>query len=198
MIVESKAKLAVGYPPQRAGGGSALSRQAMKTVLLSAFLFGLLCMNVSGKISGFSLEKSLKEADIIAYIRIISDVQIIRYAAKLDPREYRRIATATVLTPFKGCKAGDTLKLNHTNGFGCPNVIYRTECEYIVFLKKSSDEGRFDTMNLYAGQFPIEDGMVLGFYLLRGYHYPDDLKLPLTRVLDLLSHELKAKAPPAI
>jgi hypothetical protein len=53
-------------------------------------------------------------------------------------------------------------------------------------------------MNLYAGQFPIEDGMVLGFYLLRGYRYPDDLKLPLTRVLDFLSHEVKTKAPPAI
>jgi hypothetical protein len=164
----------------------------MKTAFLTAFLFGLLCMNVSGKISGFSLEKSLKEADIIAHIRITSD-EIIPYAPKLDPREYRRIATATVLTPFKGCKAGDTLKLNHTNGFGCPNVIYTTEREYIVFLRKSSGEGRFDTMNLYAGQFPIEDGMVLGFYLLRGYRYPDDLKLPLTRVLDFLSREVKAK-----
>ena len=109
MIVDSKAKLAA------ASGGSAPSRQAMKTVLLATFLFGLLCMNVSGKISGFSFEKSLKEADIIAHIRITSDVQIIPYAPKLDPREYRRIAAATVLTSFKGCKAGDTLKLNHTN-----------------------------------------------------------------------------------
>jgi len=192
MIVDSKAKLAA------ASGGSAPSRQAMKTVLLATFLFGLLCMNVSGKISGFSLEKSLKEADIIAHIRITSDVQIIPYAPKLDPREYRRIAAATVLTSFKGCKAGDTLKLNHTNGFGCPNVIYTTEREYIVFLKKSSAEGRFDTMNLYAGQFQIEDGMVLGFYLLRGYRYPDDLRLPLAKVLDFLSHEVKTKAAPAI
>ena len=165
----------------------------MKTAFLISFVFGLLCMNVSGKIAGFSLEKALKEADIIAHIRITSDVQIIPYTPKLDPREYRRIATATVLTSFKGCKAGDTLKLNHTNGFGCPNVIYRTECEYIVFLRKSSDEGRFDTMNLYAGQFPIQDDMVLGFYLLRGYRYPDDLRLPLARVLDFLSHEVNTK-----
>jgi len=170
----------------------------MKTVFLATFLFGLSCMNMSGKIAGLSLEKALKEADIIAHIRITSAVQIIPYTPKLDPREYRRIATATVLTSFKGCKAGDTLKLNHTNGFGCPNVIYRAECEYIVFLRKSSDEGRLDTMNLYAGQFPIEDGMVLGFYLLRGYRYPDDLRLPLTRVLDFLSCEVKTKAPPAI
>jgi hypothetical protein len=165
----------------------------MKTVFLATFLFGLLCLNVSGKISGFSLEKSLKEADIIAHICVTSDVEIIPYAPKLDPREYRRIATATVLIPFKGCKAGDTVKLNHTNGFGCPNVIYTTEREYIVFLRKSSDEGRFDTMNLYAGQFPIQDGMVLGFYLLRGYRYPDDLRLPLAKVLDFLSHEVKSK-----
>ena len=165
----------------------------MKTACLTAVLCGLLCMNVSGKISGFSLAKSLKEADVIARIRITSDAEIIPHTPKLDPREYRRIATATVLTPFKGCKAGDTLKLNHTNGFGCPNVIYTTEHEYIVFLRKSSDEGRFDTMNLYAGQFPIEDGMVLGFYLLRGYRYPDDLRLPLTKVVDFLSHEVKTK-----
>jgi hypothetical protein len=165
----------------------------MKTAFLISWVFGLLCMNVSGKISGFSLENSLKEADIIAYIRITSDVEIIPHTPKLDPREYRRIATAKVLTPFKGCKAGDTLKLNHTNGFGCPNVIYTTEREYIVFLKKSSDEGRFDTMNLYAGQFKIEDGMVLGFYLLRGYRYPDNLRLPLAKVLDFLSHEVKTK-----
>jgi hypothetical protein len=165
----------------------------MKTALLAAVLVGLLCINVSAKISGFSLEKSLKEADIIAHIRVTSDVEIISYAPKLDPREYRRIATATVLTPFKGCKTGDTLKLNHTNGFGCPNVIYTTEREYIVFLRKHSDEGRFDTMNLYAGQFPIQDGMVLGFYLLRGYRYPDDLRLPLAKVLDFLSHEVKTK-----
>src|SRR4029450_1630117 len=116
----------------------------MKTAFLISVVFGLLCMNVSGKIAGFSLEKGLKEADIIAHIRVTSDVQIIPYAPKLDPREYGRIATATVLTSFKGCKTGDTLKLNHTNGFGCPNVIYRTESEYIVFLRKSSDEGRFD------------------------------------------------------
>jgi hypothetical protein len=191
MTVESKPKLAPVYP--RRGGGSALSRQAMRTVLATAFLFGVLCMNVSGKIAGFSLEKSLKEADIIAHIRIISDVEIIPYTPKLDPREFRRIATATALTPLKGCKAGDTIKLNHTNGFGCPNVIYRTEGEYIVFLRKSSDEGRFDTMNLYAGQFPIEDGMVLGFYLLRGYRYQHDLRLPLSRVLDFLSNEVKTQ-----
>ncbi len=170
----------------------------MKTVFLATFLFGLSCMNMSGKIAGLSLEKAIEEADIIARIRIISDVQLVPYTPKADPREYKKIATATVLTPLKGCKAGDTLKLNHTNGFGCPNVIYRTEGEYIVFLRKSSSEGHFDTMNLYAGQFPIEDGMVLGFYLLRGYRYPDDLKLPLTRVLDFLSHEVKTEAPPAI
>ena len=165
----------------------------MKTAFLISFVFGLSCMNVSGKIAGFSLENALKEAHIIAHIRITSDIQMIPYTSKLDPREYRRIATATVLTSFKGSKAGDTLKLNHTNGFGCPNVIYTTEREYIVFLKKSSDEGRFDTMNLYAGQFQIEDGMVLGFYLLRGYRYPDDLRLPLAKVLDFPSHEVKTK-----
>ena len=179
--------------PTFPSGGAALFRQAMKILFLATFLFGLLCMNVSGKISGFSLEKSLKEADIVAHIRITSDVEIIPHTPKLDPREYRRIATAKVLTPFKNCKAGDTLKLNHTNGFGCPNVTYTTECEYIVFLKKSSDEGRFDTMNLYAGQFQIEDAMVLGFYRLRGYRYPDDLRLPLAKVLDFLSHEVKTK-----
>jgi hypothetical protein len=136
----------------------------MKTALLAAGLIGLLCINVSAKISGFSLEKSLKEADIIAHIGVTSDVEIIPYAPKLDPREYRRIATATVLTPFKGCKAGDTLKLNHTNGFGCPNVIYTTELDYIFFLRKAYDEGRFDTMNIFYGQFPLHDGFVFGFY----------------------------------
>ena len=101
----------------------------MKTVFLATFLFGLSCMNMSGKIAGLSLEKAIEEADIIAHIRIISDVQLVPYTPKADPREYKKIATATVLTPLKGCKAGDTLKLNHTNGFGCPNVIYRTEGE---------------------------------------------------------------------
>jgi hypothetical protein len=166
----------------------------MKTVFLATFLFSLSCMNMSGKAAGLSLEKAIEEADIIAHIRITSDVQIIPYTPKVDPREYKKIATATVLTPFKGCKAGDTIKLNHTNGFGCPNVIYRTQREYIIFLRKSSDEGRFNTMNFYSGQFPIEDGMVLGFRLLPGYRYPDDLRLPLTKVLDFLSREVKTKA----
>jgi hypothetical protein len=48
-------------------------------------------------------------------------------------------------------------------------------------------------MNLYAGQFQIEDAMVLGFYLLRGYRYPNDLRLPLAKVLDFLSQEVKTK-----
>jgi hypothetical protein len=60
MIVESLRKLAA------ASGGSALFREAVKILFFVTFVFGLLCMNVSGKISGFSLEKSLKEADIIA------------------------------------------------------------------------------------------------------------------------------------
>src|SRR5438105_15405142 len=99
MIVDSKAKLAA------ASGGSAPPRQAMKTVLLATFLFGLLCMNVSGKISGVSVEKSLKEVDIIAHLRSTSDVQIIPCAPKVDPREHRRIAAATVVPAFKGCEA---------------------------------------------------------------------------------------------
>jgi hypothetical protein len=76
----------------------------MKTAFLISFVFGLLCMNVSGKTAGFSLEKALKEADIIAHIRITSDVQIIPYTPKLDPREYRRIATATVLTSSRAAR----------------------------------------------------------------------------------------------
>ena len=41
-------------------------------------------------------------------------------------------------------------------------------------------------MNYYNGQFKIEEGQVVRFYLMPGYKDPEDLRMPYERVTAFL------------
>lgn len=172
------------------------------------FILALFTINAAwGKAAGLSLPEALEQADIIAHIRIEDDLEIIPRTKRTrsddgtitvstnssNPEEYRKIATASILDVFKSDKADAKIKIRHTNGYGCPNVIYQKGNEYIVFLTKEPDSEYYTTMNFYAGQFRVEEEQVTGFYLLPGYTYPDDLKAPYSRVSAFLHNVMQKK-----
>lgn len=178
---------------------------AMKKITLHLVLT-ILAVQVSwGMAAGLSLPDAITKADIIAHIRIDDDLELIPMFTKTktsdgkityspnstDPQKYRKIATASVVYAFKAPETENKIKILHTNGFTCPNVIYRKGKEYIVFLRKETDSNHYVTMNSYAGQFKIEDGHVMGFYLMDGYKRPEDLRLPYERVTTFLKESIQ-------
>ncbi len=183
----------------------------MKKIALYLVLTLLAVQASWGMALGLSLPDAITKADIIAHIRIDDDLEIIPIFIKtktadgkttfppnsVDPKKYRKIATASLFYAFKASGSEDKIKILHTNGFTCPNVIYRKEKEYIVFLRKDPDSDHYVTMNSYAGQFKIEDGHVTGFYLMDGYKRPEDLRLPYERVATFLKESIQKETKPA-
>jgi hypothetical protein len=153
-----------------------------------------------GMAVGLFLPESIEKADIVAHIRIDEDVEIIPAwitsktengftafsSNPSEPEKYRKVATASLLHSFKAPNGIDKILIRHTNGFGCPNVRYTKGAEYIVFLQKEKDSEYYRTMNYYNGQFKIEEGQVVRFYLMPGYKYPEDLRMPYERVTAFL------------
>lgn len=177
----------------------------MKRIAIQ-FIFSIFMMNASWGIAlGLDLPDAIKRADIIAHIRVDDDLEIIpgikhsrgaggRIIISTNPddrRKYRKIATASIIHNFKGYEGNQPIKIRHTNGFICPNVVYRKGGEYIVFLRKEPDSDYYVTMNSYAGQFKIEDSQVVAFYLMDGYRHPDDLRLPYERVVTFLRETIQ-------
>lgn len=181
----------------------------MKKIALQLILV-MLSVTVSwGSAVGLTLPEAIDKADIIAHIRIDDDLEIIPHVTQsgnhirtdngftisvtnntTEPEKYRNRATATILDSFKGGAPGKTIQIRHTNGYTCPNVIYQTGREYIVFLHKEADSPYYVTMNYYAGQFRIEEKQVLSFYLMPGYQHPDQLRLPYEQVFRFLKQAI--------
>ena len=111
---------------------------------------------------GLDLDSALRDADLIARIKVISVAQ-----APSDSG-YKQLAQATVTESIKGLKAGTVIELLSDNGFTCPNVLYQANDDCIIFARRTP-KGHFETMNTYAGQFRIRDGLVVDFYLLPAY-----------------------------
>jgi len=177
----------------------------MKTIALNCFL-ALLAVSASwGMAFGLTLPDASNRADIVAHIRVDDDLEVSpRFkhtrnadgsvtvsSSSDDPNAYTKIATASVVRAIKGYEGSNPIKIRHTNGFGCPNVIYQKGKEYIVFLRKEPGSDYYVTMNFYAGQFKIENGQVVAFYLMHGYKHPDDLRLPYERVITFLTESIQ-------
>jgi hypothetical protein len=177
----------------------------MKKIALY-FIVALFSITTSwGMAVGLSIPDALERADIIAHIRIEDDVEIMPAIIRTktddgkvafstnstDPEKYRKIATASLIHTFKAPQGQDKIKIRHTNGYVCPNVRYQKGKEYIVFLRKEADSDHYVTMNFYAGQFKIEEGQVVAFYLMPGYKHPDDLRLPYGRVSVFLNDAIQ-------
>lgn len=172
----------------------------MRKVFLLFILVFSACYDLWGSAAGLSLPAAVETADLIARIRIDEDVEVIPLltATRSDngkvvysttsenPEEYRKVATASIVESFKGGRTGDQIKIRHTNGYGCPNVIYQKGTEYIVFLQKESDSNKYVTMNYYAGQFRVEGQQILGFYLMPGYKHPESGRLHSEQVTAIL------------
>ena len=119
-------------------------------VLLPTFAFAMAAR--------LDLTSALRDADLIARIKVVS--------TKPAPpgSGYKQLAEATISEAIKGSKAGNTIQLLSNNGFICPNVIYKANDDCIIFARQTP-KGYFETMNTYAGQFCVRDGIVEGFYL---------------------------------
>ncbi len=177
----------------------------MKKTLLSLVLVLISSHICFGMAVGLSLEDAIERADVIAHIRITDDLEVIPRFTRTeskngtvsfstnsnDPDKYRNLAIASIVHDFKGSIEKSEIKIQHTNGYGCPNVIYRVGEEYIVFLRKDSDSDTYVTMNFYAGQFRMEADQVVAFYLMSGYKHPDDLRLPYERVSAFLKKAIR-------
>ncbi len=148
-----------------------------------------------------------ESADLIARIRVDDDIEVIpipRYgrdyndkgivspetvkaAVAAAPREYRKLATASIIQAFKGGKSGDKIKIRHTNSLACPNVFYKKDAEYLVFLTKEPDFSAYVTMSSYNGQFPIEANQIFSPYRIPGYSGKfSDGHAPYARVANFL------------
>ena len=108
--------------------------------------------------AGLDLTTALRDADLIARIKVVS--------TKPAPAgsRYKQLALATITEGIKGPKGGDTIQLLSDNGFICPNVLYQANDDCIIFARRTP-EGHYETMNTYAGQFRVRDGIVDGCYL---------------------------------
>ncbi|MBC8041089.1 MAG: hypothetical protein H7Y06_11135 [Opitutaceae bacterium] len=158
----------------------------MRTLLLALMIC---CPSLTGFGMGVGLnEKAAREkSDIIAHVTIVATSPVATKPSapteaagpKLD--SFSRVATARVITPVKGCKEGDTLRLAFDNGYGCPNVSYTPNEECLVFLQKGPDDV-YTTMNLYCGRFTVNAGQVSHFYLMHPRGQAPQT-LPLTTVL---------------
>ncbi|HWL51688.1 MAG TPA: hypothetical protein VNQ90_04590 [Chthoniobacteraceae bacterium] len=184
----------------------------MKNIALQLILCMVAIHASWGMAVGLVLPDAIKRADLIAHIRIDDDLEISPRFKRTsnadggvtiallggsdDPEAYTRIATASIVHTFKGGEGTGTIKIRHTNGFTCPNVIYQAGEEYIVFLRKEPDSDHYLTMNHYAGQFKMEDGQVIAFYLINNYKHPDDLRLPYGRVSTFLKESIKEQESP--
>ena len=84
---------------------------------------------------------------------------------------YRSIASAEVVTLLKGSVSGRSLKFDFDNGLGCPNVLYRSGEECIVFLGRQRN-GRLETVNSYYGKLFV-DGDTVKRWHLPGYQSRD-------------------------
>ncbi|HSI10312.1 MAG: hypothetical protein ACAH89_03050 [Rariglobus sp.] len=169
----------------------------MRTLLLTLLIC---CPSVTGFGLGAALnEKTVREkSDIIAHVTIIATSPVATKPSapseatgpKLD--SFSSVATARVLSPVKGCKEGDSLRLAFDNGFGCPNVSYTPNEECLVFLQKGPD-GVYTTMNLYCGRFTVKAGQVSDFYLMHPMGQAPQT-LPLSTVLAWLREPAPAKS----
>jgi hypothetical protein len=108
--------------------------------------------------AGLDLETALRDADLIARIKVVS--------TKPAPAgsRYKQLALATMTESIKGSKAGETIQLLSDNGSTCPNVLYAANDDCIIFARRTP-EGYYETMNTYAGQFRVRDGLVEACYL---------------------------------
>lgn len=176
--------------------------------LILQFIFCVLAIHASwGMAAGLVLQDAIQRADLIVHIRVDDDLEISpRFQHTRnpdgsftmmfpgnpeDPHAYTRRATASVVHAFQGDAGGRPIKIRHSNGFTCPNVSYHKGEEYIAFLQKEPDSDHYVTMNYYAGQFKVEEGEVIAFYLMEGYKYPDDLRLPYSRVATFLKESVE-------
>lgn len=170
-----------------------------------AFFLTLVGTHASwGKAVDLSLPEAIAEADIIARIRVDDDVSLVPLKVTRTPdgkvqmsrtltefQEYLNLATVTIVQSFKGdLREGSEIKLLHTTCF-CPSVIYEKGREYVVFLRKRTDSDRYETMNYYAGQFPIEGDKVTVFYLIRGFSDAKDGLLPYKQVSAFLKEAIE-------
>lgn len=117
-----------------------------------------------GKSGGISVLDGIQNADVIARVRIDDDFEVLpRYASGQNLREYRNLATASLIETFRAPPGVDKIKIQHMNSLACPNVIYTKGREYVVFLQKAVDSEGYVTMGTNSGQFRIEDDQVARF-----------------------------------
>jgi predicted small lipoprotein YifL len=169
-------------------------------LILALFTIRAAC----GLAAGLSMPEAVVEADVIAHIRVVDDVEVVPDSiTKRDGNtltvsmnieklgEYRHVATAKLVETFKGAAGEKTIEIRHTNGFGCPNVHYKNGDDCLVFLRKEPGTDRYVTMNFYAGKFPIEDGGVRGFYIMPNFVREKDSILPYARVAAFLTEAVR-------
>jgi hypothetical protein len=130
----------------------------MKTLFVSVFFLLSATPVAFPKASGLDLDTALRDADLIARIKVISVAPAPAHSG------FNHIAHATVMDVAKGSKQGETIEIFSDNGLVCPNVIYSVGDDCIVFARRTKS-GHFETMNTYLGKFRIENGST-EFYLL--------------------------------
>ena len=106
------------------------------------------------------LEPALRDADLVARVKIISVV-----TAPADAG-FRQLARATITDVAKGPKTGENIELLSDNGYTCPNVVYQVGDDCIVFAKRRKS-GHYETMNTYSGRFRLENGVTECYLLLK-------------------------------
>jgi len=133
----------------------------MKHITIATLILILSSIVVWPKAAGIGIP-SIHKADIIAHIKITSDT------GNDHPHESANFATATVITPVKGCVAGDTIRIHHNNGHICFNTIYQKDDVSLVFLVQSKIDEAYVTMNHYTGRFHMKNSHVHYFHMAPG------------------------------
>jgi hypothetical protein len=166
-------------------------RTCLESVAAVIALSGLLPTNAYGMIAPMGGEELLKQADVVARIRIIDVAE--HPGPQIGTLANRKISQFEIVESIKGPAAKTIFRIEHGNsGAACPIVVYEANGEYLVFARKVPGTDRYVTLNYSEGNYRIQKGVIEGYYIF-GEKPPQQFKKAEAVVAEL--HERLKKVP---
>jgi hypothetical protein len=106
-------------------------------------------------------------------------IEVRSLAPASRPDGFRQIADAWVLETFKGDDVPARIEINFDTGATCPNVIYKLDETYLVFLARDPD-GTYTSV--VTSRYKIEAGAI-DHWQGRGLVPVDQVKLEIASLL---------------
>jgi hypothetical protein len=91
----------------------------------------------------------VEKSDVVAQVRVRSTY----WRGLRSEYDYRFVARAKIVRGLKGPASGE-IEIVYDNGVACPNVLYATGEECLVFLLREPD-GRYSTLTAYNGKYSV-------------------------------------------